>query len=160
MKRILPFPILAVTIFVMWALLTGFSIGHLFLGAIVAVLVSRTMLTLRPEQPNVRVSRAILRLIGLVLLDIFWSNVATAKVILSGSKSRNSGFVSVPVKLRSPYALSALSMIMTATPGTVWVQHDPSRQMILIHFLDMQDAPQWIENYRNKVERLLMEIFE
>lgn len=159
-KRILPYPILAFTLFVMWALLTGFSIGHLFLGAIIAVLVSRTMLTLRPEQPDIRISGAMVKLAWLLLLDIFWSNISTAKVILSGSKARNSGFVSVPIKLRSPYALSALSMIMTATPGTLWVQHDPGRQMLLIHFVNMHDAPAWIENYRNKMEQLLLEIFE
>ena len=160
MKRILPYPILAFTLFVMWALLTGFSIGHLFLGAIIAVLVSRTMLTLRPEQPNIRISGAMVKLVWLVFLDIIWSNISTAKVILGGSKARNSGFVSVPIKLRSPYALSALSMMMTATPGTLWVQHDPGRQMLLIHFLDMQDAPDWIEKYRTKMEQLLLEIFE
>lgn len=159
MKRIFPYPILTVTLFFMWTLLTGFSIGHLFLGAIIAIIVSRTMLTLRPEQPNILVGLSILKLIGTTFVDILWSNYTASKIILRG-KAKNSGFVAMPIQLRSPYALSALSMMMTATPGTLWVQHDPSRNLILIHFLDINEAADWIEKYRNKTEKLLLEIFE
>ncbi len=32
--------------------------------------------------------------------------------------------MAIPLDLREPFALSLLSVILTATPGTLWVQYD------------------------------------
>ena len=82
MKRLLPFPSLTLALFIMWVLLTGFSPGHVLLGGLVAATVSRAMLALQPEDTGFKPSRAVLRLAGLVLIDIIRSNIAVAKVVL------------------------------------------------------------------------------
>src|SRR5690606_17605829 len=46
MRRLVAFPILTTVLFAMWVLLTGFSPGHVLLGAAVALLDSRVMLAL------------------------------------------------------------------------------------------------------------------
>ena len=38
------------------------------------------------------------------------------------ASSGRSGFVNIPLDLRDPYALAALACIITATPGTLWVE--------------------------------------
>jgi len=38
MSRLLPYPLLAASLLVMWLLLNGFSAGHLVLGAAIALL--------------------------------------------------------------------------------------------------------------------------
>lgn len=160
MKRILPFPLLSMSLFVMWILLTGFSPGHIVLGAVIALLVARVMLTLNPEPATIRFSTAMLKLTWLVLVDIFRSNVAVGRIILFRPKKRRSDFIYLPVRLRSPYALAVLGIIITATPGTLWVQHDPQRGLILIHVLDLVDKDAWVTLIQERYEKLLMEIFE
>lgn len=160
MKRLIPYPFLAAFLLAMWILLTGFSPGHVLLGSVIAILVSRTELTLRPEQPTVRVSSAMLKLVLVVAGDILRSNIATARIILFSNAERKSGFIQLPVTLRSPYALATLSIILTATPGTLWVQYDPRDGVILIHLLDIVEEEKWVSNYHRYYERLLTEIFE
>lgn len=160
MKRFVPYPLLALALFAMWILLTGFSPGHVLLGGIIALLVSRTMLSLRPEKPRIRLGRAIIELAAAVTTDIIRSNIAVGRIILLRTPQRKSGFIHLPIDLTSPYALAALAIIITATPGTLWVQHDPGRRIILIHVLDLIDEEAWIALTKHRYERLLMEIFE
>jgi multicomponent K+:H+ antiporter subunit E len=160
MKRIVPFPLLAVALFGMWVLLTGFSPGHVLLGTVIAVLLSRVMLPLAPEQPRIRFGTAMLKLPVTVFADIVRSNIAVARIILFRPPERKSGFVRLPIELDSPYALAMLAIIITATPGTLWLQHDAHNKIILIHVLDLVDEAEWIDFIKNRYEKLLMEIFE
>lgn len=160
MSRLFPYPLLTLALFAMWILLTGFSPGHVLLGGLVAALVSRTMLSLRPEPTGFRPSVAVLRLAGMVSADIVRSNIAVARIVLFKPAERQSGFLRLPVELRNPYALAVLAIIITATPGTLWVQHDARRHVILIHVLDLVDEEAWIRLIKDRYERLLLEIFE
>lgn len=159
MSRFIPFPLLTAALFVMWVLLTGFSPGHILLGAVIALLVSRVMLTLKPEPPRIRIGMAMLKLAGIVFVDIVRSNIAVARIVLLRPPAQHSGFIQFPTELRSRYGLAALAVIITATPGTLWLQHDAQRHVVLIHVLDLVDEAEWIALIKNRYERLLMEIF-
>ena len=159
MRRLVPFPLLTATLFVMWVLMTGFSPGHILLGALVALLVSRVMLLLGPEKVRIRLGPAIIRLAAYVIADIVRSNIAVAKIVLLRPKARRAGFIRYPTGLRNPHALAVLAIIITATPGTLWVQHDARRHVVLIHVLDLVDEGAWIAFLRTRYERLLKEIF-
>lgn len=160
MKRIVPYPLLALALFGMWVLLTGFSPGHVLLGAVLALLVSRVMLTLAPTPPRMRFGPAIPKLLGMVLVDIVRSNIAVARIVLFNPRERKSGFIRLPIDLTNPNALAALAIIITATPGTLWLQHDVRNNVVLIHVLDLIDEKEWIQLIKDRYERLLMEIFE
>ena len=160
MRRLIPYPLLSLSLLTMWILLTGFSPGHVLLGGVVALTVSRTMLALEPEDTNMRIGSAMLRLAGMVFVDIIRSNIAVGKVVLFKRAQRKSGFIHLPIELRNPYALAVLAIVITATPGTLWVQHDAHRNVILIHVLDLVDEDTWIKLIKHRYERLLMEIFE
>jgi len=159
-RRLIPFPLLTLALLAMWILLTGFSPGHIIFGALIAVMVSRTMLSLRPERPTLRLGRAAVRLALIVFIDIIRSNIAVAKIILLRPPERNSGFIELSTALRSPDALAMLSIIITATPGSLWVQHDAHRHIILIHVLDLVDEQEWARLIQERYEKLLIEIFE
>lgn len=160
MRRLVPYPILATLLFGMWVLLTGFSPGHILLGAVIAVVVSRVLLALEVEKPRVRFGKAMVKLAGIVLVDIIRSNIAVSRIVLFQPRDRRSGFIQIPIELRNPYALAALAIIITATPGTLWVQHDARNKVILIHVLDLVDHSTWIALIKNRYEKLLLEIFE
>jgi multicomponent K+:H+ antiporter subunit E len=161
MRWRLSHPLLALSLFLMWVLMTqSFSAGQLLLGAVVAVVASQTIIAFRPEPIRARSIRTALRLGGRVLTDILRSNLAVARVVLWMPRKRVSGFVTLPLDLRDQYGLTVLAMIITATPGTMWVQLDGARNTLLVHVLDLMDEDEWIRLIKGRYEAALMEIFQ
>jgi multicomponent K+:H+ antiporter subunit E len=162
MNRLLPFPLLSACLLGMWLLLNQtLSAGHILLGSFLALLGGWLMTALQPAIGRVRNPRAIVTLAFLVLADIIGSNIAVARIIL-GSRHRRvtSGFLNIPIDMRNRYGLATLACIITATPGTLWVQFDPRNGMLMIHVLDLIDESAWIDTIKGRYERLLLEIFE
>lgn len=160
MSRLLPYPRLGIALFAMWVLLTGFSPGHIVAAIAVAIFGQHALLRLAPEPPRVRFGRALVKLAGVLLIDIVRSNIAVGRAILFPSGERRSGFVQMPIELRSPYALATLAIILTATPGTLWLRHDARSHHILIHVFDLNNEAAAIAFIKAHYEKLLMEIFE
>jgi multicomponent K+:H+ antiporter subunit E len=102
------------------------------------------------------------RLLLDVLAEVLRSNNAVARIILrpAGGDAPRSGFVRVPLEMRSPAGLAALACILTATPGTVWVDHDVEEGTMLLHVLDLIDEEEWVRIVKQRWEKRLMEIFE
>lgn len=162
MSWLLPYPLLTAALLVLWLLLNqSISPGHLILGAIIAVLASWLMAALRPEKPRIRRPGAALRLAGMVLVDILRSNLAVGRIIVrSREPGVNAGFMTIPLDLRSRNGLAVLSIIITSTPGTIWLSYDAAKGTLLLHVLDLVDETVWIRLIKGRYERLLMEIFE
>lgn len=162
MKRLFPHRLLALSLLVMWVLLNqSLSPGQLLLGSAVAIGASFAMAALKPEKVSIRSLRPLPRLAAAVFADIFRSNIAVARIIFRPrSSDRVSGFVSIPLDMRSRYGLSVLSCIITATPGTLWVQYDRQANKVLVHILDLIDEEEWIHLIKHRYERPLMDIFE
>jgi multicomponent K+:H+ antiporter subunit E len=145
----------------MWLLLMqSFSAGQVVLGAIVAALATASMATLRRRSSRIASWRTLGRLAALVTADIIRSNIAVAWIVLSPKGERNSSFIRLKLQLRDPQALAILALIVTATPGTAWVQFDRHDGSLLIHVFDLVDEDAWIRLLKSRYERLLMEIFE
>ena len=70
MSRILPHPVLFVVLTLVWLMLTRFSLGHLVLGAAVALVASQGMAALMPARPRFRRWDLIPRLCAIVAWDI------------------------------------------------------------------------------------------
>ena len=66
----------------------------------------------------------------------------------------------MPLDLKDPTGLALLSVIITSTPGTAWIEYNSSEGMLLMHILDVMDETEWIDIVKNRYERLLREIFE
>jgi multicomponent K+:H+ antiporter subunit E len=160
-KRWLPYPLLAAGLLIMWLMLTQtFSVGHVLLGGSIAVLTTHATGALRPERSKVGSPLAIIKLFGLVVADIVRSNFAVAKIILSPASERVSGFVRFPLELQNPFGLTVLALIITATPGTMWVEYNATRSELLVHVLDLIDEEEWIRLIKRRYESLLLEIFQ
>ena len=162
MNKLLPFPLLSTCLFGMWLLLNQtFSAGHVLLGSLLALLGGWLLTALQPATGRVRNPRAIVTLAFLVLIDIIRSNIAVAVIILGPRhRSVTSGFLSIPIDMRNRYGLAALACIITATPGTLWVQFNPKKGILMIHVLDLIDERVWMDTIKGRYERLLLEIFE
>jgi multicomponent K+:H+ antiporter subunit E len=162
MKRWLPYPLMAAALLVMWLLLNqSAGPGTIVLGAILVLGAVWTLTALDPPTTRFRRPGAALKLALVVLVEIVRSNNAVAWIIL-GNPTRNhrSGFVRVPLDTRNPYSLALLACIITATPGTIWVEYNSTDNTMLLHVLDLIDEEQWVEIVKQRYEKRLMEIFE
>lgn len=163
MRRILPHPMVAGFLLAAWLLLTeSASPGAFLLGGVLALGGSWLLASLAPPRARLRRLAVVPGLIRDVLVEVVRSNNAVARIILSpaGSGTRRSGFVRIPLEMRDAYGLAALACILTATPGTVWVEYDAEEGTMLLHVLDLIDDTDWVRIVKEKWERRLMEIFE
>ena len=156
-------PVLVAGLLVLWLLLNrSVSSAHVALGLLLALGVAWASSGLRPLQPKFRRAHLVGALLVYVLLDIVRSNFNVARVVLGlrGGKELRSGFVKVPLILKDPHGLAVLAGIVTSTPGTVWVGHDPESNVLTLHVFDLRDEEQSIAAIKEPYERLLREIFE
>jgi multicomponent K+:H+ antiporter subunit E len=156
-------PVLTGVLVVMWLLLNEtMSLGAALLGLALAVALAWASGVLRPLQPTIHRAHLFVVLLGYVLLDIVRSNIGVARIVLglAGSREIRSGFVKIPLDLTDPHGLAVLAGIVTATPGTVWVDHDSTASTVNVHVLDLKSEQEWIDWIKGRYERLLLGIFE
>lgn len=162
MSRLFPYPLLAAWLLVMWLLLQqSLNPGHFVLGGVIALIASHAMAALQPEPVRVRRLGKVVKLVVLVTLDIIRSNIAVTRIIFRNrSRKKTAGFLLVPLELTNTYGLVILAGIVTATPGSAWIEYNKTRSTVLIHVLDLVDENEWRDTLKNRYETLLMEIFE
>jgi multicomponent K+:H+ antiporter subunit E len=162
MSRLVPHPALSLLLLLMWLLLTRVSAGHLVLGSIIALTAGWAMTGLHPQGSRLRRWDLIAKLVTIVTLDIIRSNIAVAWLIMSGGRNgeRRSDFIEIALDLRSQSALAVLAIILTATPGTAWLEYKPTIGTLLLHVFDVVDEATWHDLIKNRYEALLLEIFE
>lgn len=160
MKRILPYPILFALLLGMWLLLWGsVEPGQILLGVVVAMLACLAAVPLDPPKPRLRRLGAIVKLAGRVAVDVLRSNVEVMILILSRRQPR-SAFVRIPLAVTEPNALAILAGIVTATPGSAWVDYDKATGTVIIHVFDTSDGAAWSAVLKRDYESLLLEIFQ
>lgn len=163
MRRILPYPLLAASLLLSWLLLVASaSPGSMLLGGVFAVVGTWALASLAPPRARLRRLAVLPGLLRDVLVEVVRSNVTVTRIILkpADAATRRSGFVRIALDMRNPYGLAALACILTATPGTVWVEYDSAEGTMLLHVLDLIDEAEWVRIVKGKWERRLMEIFE
>jgi multicomponent K+:H+ antiporter subunit E len=158
--KIARFPLLWTGLLAMWLLLNGsVSPGHILLGIIIATFACWAVIPVAPSRPKVRKLGTVAVLAWLVVKDIIASNIAVLRLIVSGRTAR-SVFVDVPLDLTDENGLAILACIVTATPGSAWIQHDAKRSVVTIHVLDTADGPAWAADFKRTYEQRLVEILQ
>jgi multicomponent K+:H+ antiporter subunit E len=160
MRRRLPYPLISAAVFLLWLLLEQrVAPGPVLVAAALALLGGWSFALLEPGRARVRRIGVALRLAGLVLADILRSNLAVGRLILDPKLDHRSGFVEVPLVLRNPQGLAVLACILTAAPGSAWVEHDAETGLLLVHLLDLSGAEDWTRAVKQRYEPPLLEIF-
>lgn len=163
-RAVLPHPILSLGLFGASLLLSGSTAApSLALAMLMALAAPQIMRVLDVEPVRLRKPLTWLSFAVVVARDVIRSNWEVALVVLglnpSGDK-RVSGFVHIPLEMRNRYGLAVLAVVITSTPGTIWVEYEDATGVLLLHILDLQDGDDWAERIKNRYERRLMEIFE
>lgn len=161
MNFFLPYPFLSGFIVFMWLILSGFSLGQLLLGSVIALFCGWIMRLLELEKITIKSWRAVFRLFFCVFIDSIVSNIAVACLaVTKRHEKQQSGFIVVPLLLESRTALAILACILSVTPGTVWVAYNSKNRELLIHVLNFTDeGGGYLRLIKQRYEQLLLEIF-
>lgn len=160
--RLVPHPILTVVIAAVWvALANQVSLGHVLLGLLLGLLIPWFTSAYWPDRPVIKRPARILEYALLVLWDIIVSNVQVAYLVLfRRGPSLRSQFVTVPLDLQTPEAITVLAGTITMTPGTVSADLAADGSAILVHCLETLDPDATVGQIKSRYERRLKEIFE
>lgn len=161
MRRLVPHPLLSLTLFVLWLLLVNtVSPGHILLATLFAVAVPAFTRPFWPQAQPVRRPLLLVRLLLRLAFDILMANLVVARLILGPMRRLNPAFVRYPLMLENEYAIMILASIITLTPGTVSADVTPDRRALIVHSLDLKDEEELVRQIRTRYELPLKEILE
>ncbi len=159
-RRLLPAPVLSALLLPAWLTLNGSaSVGHVLLGAALALVLPLWTARFAGPRPRLRAPAAAVRLALVVLRDIVVSNIEVARRVLGPQAALQPRFVWVPLALRSPHGIAALAGIITLTPGTLSCELTEDHRHLLVHALHCTDEAALVADIRARYEAPLLEIF-
>ncbi len=161
LKRLVPHPLLTLLIVVVWILLNGVSWGSALLGLVLGVAIPRFTSAYWPDRPRIRNPLMIVEYAAIVLWDIVVANFQVAYLILfRRGDTLRSRFVTVPLDLKTPEAITALAGTITMTPGTVSADLSGDGRALLVHCLETDDPEATVAAIKSRYETRLQRIFE
>ncbi|MDP2086226.1 MAG: Na+/H+ antiporter subunit E [Gemmobacter sp.] len=162
LRKLFPHPVLTLTLTAVWvALMNELSPGHVVFGLILGILIPWITAAYWPDRPRLRAPLKVAAYILIVLYDIVKSNFIVARIVLFMPLSQlRPAWVTVPLDLRSPEAITVLAGTITMTPGTVSADLSACGRAILVHCLHAPDSQGVVNDIKARYESRLKEIFE
>lgn len=158
--RLFPRPFLSLTVFLLWTVIAhAVSAGLLLLGALLAIVVPRLTRPFWPDPPRLVRPGQALRFLGVFALDIVTANWRVARQVIGPLHRLSPAFVEVPLDLRDPFVATLLASVVSLTPGTLSIDVDRQRWILLIHALDAPDPQALVREIKARYESPLKEIF-
>jgi multicomponent K+:H+ antiporter subunit E len=161
-RRILPHPLLTLLLTVVWTMLVNqVTPGNIVLGLALGIVIPLLTAAYWPDRARVRNLPAIIEYFFLVLYDICVANVVVAhKILFVRNTDLRPAWITVPLDLRSPEAITVLAGTVTMTPGTVSSDLSGDGRALLVHCLHAPDPDSVRNDIKQRYERRLKEIFE
>ncbi len=161
LRRALPHPVLSLALALVWvALSREASAAALVMGALVGFAVPLATQPFWPDSPRLRRPLAVLAYVGIVAGDIVVANLQVARLILLRRNDElRSAYVTVPLTLTSPEAITLLAGTITMTPGTLTAELSADGRALLVHGLDVPDPDALVAEIKDRYEARLLEIF-
>ena len=162
MKRLFPHPVLSLALAALWILLVNhWTLGSLVLSLILATLIPLLSARWWPYRPVIRRPLGLIPYTLLVLRDVIVANFQVARIILFLPNDRiRSAWISVPLDLTSPEAISLLAGTITMTPGTLTADLSDDGRALLVHSLHAPDPAVIATEIKSRYEARLKRIFE
>lgn len=161
MSRLIPHPALSVFLALVWVLLNNsVSRGTLVLAVLLGLAIPLLTARYWPDKPRLASPWRLLSYIALVVHDVIVANFQVARIILFMPPDQiRSAFITVPVDLPSPEALTLLAGTITLTPGTVTADVSADGKALLIHALHAPDPDAVRDDIKIRYEARLKRIF-
>lgn len=158
--RLVPHPGLSALLVIVWMVMVNdVTFGTLFLGLVAGMLVPLFTAAYWPGRPPVRFVPAIAYL-GLVIADIIVANFEVAAIILfKPNRDLKPAWLTIPLDLASPEAITVFAGTISLTPGTVSADVSACGRYLLVHALHALDPAAEIAKVKARYEARLMRIF-
>lgn len=162
LRRIFPHPHLSFLLTLVWVLLANApSLNSLVFGLLLGIIIPFITQPYWPDRPVLRNWPMVVEYMIVVLWDIVVANVTVARIILfKRDADRQPNWISIPLELRTPEAITVLVGTITMTPGTVSCDLSAQGHCLLVHCLDAPDPGAVRDQIKQRYERRLKEIFE
>lgn len=162
MSRILPHPLLTLLLVAVWQMLVNYiSLGTLVFGLILGIIIPLVTAPYWPDRARLKNPAMIVEFMLVVLWDIVVANIVVARTILfTRNEDMRSTWITVPLDLKTPEAITVLAGTITMTPGTVSSDISADGRSLLIHCLDAPHPDTVRDTIKQRYERRLKEIFE
>lgn len=162
MKRLLPHPYLTLLLTVIWLMLVNrLTLESLIFGLMLGLVIPVATAAYWPDRARIRNLPAMIGYVLIVLYDIAKSNVVVARIVLFLPRDQlRPAWVTVPLDLRTPEAITVLAGTITMTPGTVTADIAEDGHSLLVHCLHTTDPDGVIDEIKTRYEARLKEIFE
>lgn len=162
LKRLYPHPYLSLTLVVLWFMLVNqWKVGSLVMALILATILPLVTSAWWPDRARIRHPVRLLSYTALVFWDIIVANFQVAYVIIFVPRDKiQSRWITVPIDLTQPEAISLLAGTITMTPGTLSSDMSACGRALLIHALNAPDPDAVRDQIKSRYEARLKRIFE
>lgn len=161
LRHFVPYPLLSLVIVALSLVLAREMTGGQFvLAVILALAVPKLTERFWTDRPTLRHPLMALRLIAVVMFDVVTANLIVARLVVGPLDRLRPSLVEIPLDLRDGFVATILGSIVSLTPGTVSIDVDCERWMLLVHALDVEDTQVLAETIKARYETPLREIFE
>lgn len=103
---------------------------------------------------------AVIRLAWVAVWEISRANLRLAALVLNPWRVNRPRYIRVPIGVRTDAAITALSNLITLTPGTLTVDVAPDRTSLLVHVFDLEEEEAAVREIRERLEKVVQEVFE
>src|SRR5688572_20153327 len=159
--RILPMPFVTVAIIGLWmTIVPDWSLGHLLLASFLGVLLPWLTKDFWPDRPHIAHPWTGIVLFAHIVGDIIVANIHVAQRVLGSLDDLNPDFIEVPIDIDDRFVSTLLGAILSLAPGTVTIEIDQDRNVMLVHVLHLEDADKLIATIKSRYEAPLKEIFQ
>lgn len=161
LKRLFPHPYLTLTLIVLWFLLVNqLKIGSLVMAIILATVIPLLTSSWWPDRPRIRRPFSLAAYVLLVLWDVIVANFQVARIVLFMPRDRiRSAWITIPLDLCTPEAITLLAGTITMTPGTLTADMSADGRALLVHALHAPDPDAVRDAIKARYESRLKRIF-
>jgi multicomponent K+:H+ antiporter subunit E len=161
LRTLFPHPWLSLALLLVWlGLVNKVTPGNVLLGAAFGVVIPMLTAAYWPDRPRIGRPLKIAEYVLIVIWDIIVANVQVAMIILfKPNRDIRSAWITVPLDLTEPEAITVFAGTITMTPGTVSATLSADGTSILVHALHVDDPDAARDAMKDRYERRLKEIF-
>lgn len=158
-RAVFPHPVLSLQLGISWLVLShSVALVHWLTALLLAWIVPRMLHPFLGEAARLHWP-SLVRLVAVVLWDIVVANITVARITLGSMKTPRPAWLRVPLATRDLRLNAILASIVTTTPGTVSMVLDESRQVLLVHALNCDDADAMVADIKARYEAPLIKVF-
>ena len=158
---LMPHPLLTLILAVVWTLLQNeISAGMVVFGVLLGIIIPWGTSVWWPDTPRGFRLGKMMAYSMVVIWDIIVANIEVAWIVLTVPNAKlKPAWITVPLDLRQPEAITVLAGTITLTPGTVSADLSNEGHSLLVHVLHTDDPDAVRDDIKHRYERRLKEVF-